>query len=218
MSFRDAIASYLQEKPWTRLGLDILLGQPTDDLIDAASVQFLPDFLMLQFTDAKTLPEEVPIIEEKFTLLSFNSSSSPSFIWSPTIWLWLLALLVLSYTYWGYKRQKSSQWLNVLIFSTTTILGALITFLWFFTEHTVTGPNWHILWANPFHILLVYPFFQRASIVRVIKVLLILPIVLTLLLFPFFPQYMPPVLWPFWLILAIRIAFYRTKKATIIEQ
>ncbi len=215
MTFRDAIASYLHEKPWTRLGLEIVLGQPTDDLVNASSVQFLPDYLMQQFAGAKTTSTGTLIIEETSTLQAFEATQSSGFIWSPVLWLWVLAVLVLAYTWWCVQKHRSSQWLNVLIFLLTTVMGALITFLWFFTEHTVTGPNWHILWANPLHLLLIFPFFKSIRFMQIIKVILVLPILITLLLFPFIPQYMPPALWPFWFILALRIVFYNTKKPAL---
>ncbi len=215
MTFRDAIASYLQETPWTRLGLEIILGQPTDDLVDASSVQFLPDYLMEQFAGAETKLSGSPIMQEKIPLQEFMPYKSNTILWSPIIWLWFLAIMVLAYTWYCNKTLKSSQWLNVLVFSLTTVLGILIAFLWFFTEHTVTGPNWHILWANPLHLLLIFPFFKSASINKVIKVVLLIPVLLTLFLFPVFPQYMPPVLWPFWLILAVRILFYNTKNTAL---
>ncbi len=215
LTFRDAIASYLQEKPWTRLGLEIVLGQPTDDLVDASSVQFLPDYLLEQFAGAENKISGSPIIQGIIPLQEFMAHKSSAFVWSPNIWLWILAILVLAYTLYCYRKLKSSHWLNVLVFLLTTVMGVLITFLWFFTEHTVTGPNWHLLWANPLHLLLIFPFFKHTTISKVIRVVLLIPVLLTLLLFPVFPQYMPPVLWPFWLIIAVRIVFYNTKRPVL---
>jgi hypothetical protein len=213
MTFRDAIGTYLQEKPWTRLGLDIILGEPTDDLIDVSSVQFLPDYLMDQFTNAALSPSGDPVILEEATLQQFKKSSTQSFLGMPALWFWILTLLVLGYTWICYKKRKNSQWLNVLLFSVTTVVGALITFLWFFTSHTVTGPNWHILWANPLHFLLIFPFFQKVPYSGIVRIVLALPVIVLLVVFAFLPQYMPPVLWPVWLMVATRIVFYNTHKA-----
>ncbi|GAO28789.1 Lnb N-terminal periplasmic domain-containing protein [Geofilum rubicundum] len=213
MTFRDAIGTYLQEKPWTRLGLDIILGAPTDDLIDASSVQFLPDYLMEQFAAAEMSPSGDPVIQEETTLQQFQIPSEQSFLWTPVLWLWILALFVLAYTWRCFKMKKSSHWLNVLLFSVTTVLGALITFLWFFTSHSVTGPNWHILWANPLHLLLIFPFLQNGSFSGIVRIVLALPVILLLIVFPFLPQYMPPVLWPVWFMMATRIVFYNTHKS-----
>ncbi|MBK7884363.1 MAG: hypothetical protein IPJ81_11680 [Chitinophagaceae bacterium] len=47
-TFRYAIHQYLNKnnKDWSKLGIDILLGHPTDAIMETEQMQFLPDNLM----------------------------------------------------------------------------------------------------------------------------------------------------------------------------
>lgn len=205
MSYRQAIASYLIYKPWTKLGLDILLGQPTDHPVDARSIQFLPDYLMLQFQGAIRKSDEKPIVNNTVTILDFNKNEIRSAL-QPDYLLWLAALIITLITWISYKKQKSNKWLDVILFTTTGVLGLLITFLWFFTEHTVTGPNWHLLWANPLHLFMIFGTSKVYTKFKPIYYLILAGVLITTLFFYIMPQFMPWSLLPLWLILCVRLA------------
>ncbi|WP_165921814.1 Lnb N-terminal periplasmic domain-containing protein [Natronoflexus pectinivorans] len=204
MTFRDAIAYYLQNKPWTKLGLDILLGQPTDDLVDESSIQFLPDYLMWQFETAVRNNNNQPVILNTRTILEFDEESTYPIL-SPMVVLWIVSLIIIAISAWEYKRKIFIKWINVAIFSTTSILGLLICFLWFFTEHSVTGPNWHLLWANPLHLFVIRAAWYNNRINRYINLLVLMALVVILTGFSFVPQYIPASLVPLWLVLIIRL-------------
>lgn len=211
ISFRDAIGTYLHNRPWTKLGLDLILGAPTDDPVNASSIQFLPDYLMLQFSDAHRAESNTALIHSTETLLESKQpeTAKPA---PPVVWLSLLALAVLVYSYISYRKRKSSMWLNSLIFSLIGILGLLIIFLWFFTSHTVTGPNWHIIWANPLYLILLIPSFSNSRAGTLIRQLMVLAIFLFAILSAFMPQYIPGALIPVWIILIVRLIFFDTRK------
>ena len=50
-------------------------------------------------------------------------------------------------TYRDQKRNKRSKFLDFLLFFITGFLGAIICFLWFFTNHSTTPNNFNLLWA-----------------------------------------------------------------------
>jgi hypothetical protein len=209
LSFRDAIARYLHEKPWTRLGLEIVLGQPTDNKVDAESVQFLPDYLMEQFHLA-VKSDGSPVVNKTSTLLEFSPSQQSKWP-SPTFWLWIICVVILYITWNDYKRGKQSKLLDVMLFSVTSLIGLLIVFLWFFTAHSVTGPNWHILWANPLQLLLLVAIYRKAQILIVITWLILAGTGVTLLFFWLLPQFMPLALIPVWLMIIVRILLTQWK-------
>ena len=45
----------------------------------------------------------------------------------------------------------------------TGLLGVLIVFLWFFTDHTATKWNLNLLWANPINLVLAFVLPSRRS-------------------------------------------------------
>lgn len=214
MTFRHAIGSYLQEKPWIKLGLDLLLGQPTDNKVDASSVQFLPDYLMWQFDAAHTASSQQRLVKTTHTILHFDPENTSQTI-SPALWLWLGLIPVLVLSWIDFKHQKRQYWLDAILFSFTTLFGALIIFLWFFTSHSVTGPNWHILWANPLHLAFLFPLRKDTKwFIKTPAIISLGSIIGTLLFFPLMPQYIPSALIPVWLMLTIR-SFLLLKRALI---
>ncbi|WP_158522802.1 Lnb N-terminal periplasmic domain-containing protein [Geofilum rhodophaeum] len=202
-TFRTALSDYLEYRPWTKLGLDLILGQPTDEAVDAFSIQFLPDHLMLQFAGAHDANGKAAV-GEAHELLVFETSPERMF-WTPLLVFSLLALIGLRLTRWRVKRKRSLHGLNIVTFVPAILLGFLIIFLWFFTSHSVTGPNWHLLWAHPLYLLLLFPKKINLKFQRRLRWLLLAPLVFLLLLFPFLPQDMPLALWPLWLLMAVRL-------------
>jgi hypothetical protein len=51
--------------------------------------------------------------------------------------------------------------LDAIIYSVTFLVSVLVVFLWFFTEHYCTKPNFNILWASP--LFLYFAIAQRRS-------------------------------------------------------
>ncbi|MDG5799969.1 DUF4105 domain-containing protein [Marinilabiliaceae bacterium ANBcel2] len=208
MTFRDAIETYLKYRSWTKLGLDLILGAPTDDVVDKETVQFLPDFLMMQFDNAVNKKNSEKIVSKTTTVIEFDREEKSLSV-TPDIALWLAALLISFITFYEFKQKRLFKAINILIFATTTVVGLLIVFLWFFTSHTVTGPNWHILWANPAHILIIVQTFKNKTMSKTTGYFLFflsLPIIFMPVLVLILNQYIPLVLIAVWYIMVIRIA------------
>ena len=204
MSFRQAIATYLEQRPWTRLGLDLILGSPTDDPVNAQTIQFLPNYLMLQFEGSRRNNSGHKLVHPTKTLLTFNhlpekTTAQPGYVLT-------LAALVLGLLTWLQLRKGFNlKWIDRFLFLLVGVIGLLITFLWFFTQHTVTGPNWHLLWANPLYLLLAFGPSIYRGFFRYLSLMLGIGVVFVLLFFWALPQYMPPVLIPVWLVLVLRL-------------
>src|ERR1019366_2577328 len=71
-TFRDLIYEYLDknDKQWSKLGIDILLGRPTDAVMETRQVMFLPDYLLKSF-DHTTINSR-PLVKKKHELYSLN--------------------------------------------------------------------------------------------------------------------------------------------------
>ncbi len=211
-SFRDAISYYLKEKPWTKLGLDLILGQPTDDILNDISIQFLPDYLMWQFEKAIIKSNNSPLVKETIIIAEFEATKASRNV-PPVFYLSIFSIALLILSFIEYKYAISFKWIDLLIFITTTLMGLLICFLWFFTSHTVTGPNWHILWINPFHLMLIFSLFKKTSkLQRISNYIIAAGITLMIPGLFLFPQYIPISLLPIFIALAIRIVFFTTHK------
>jgi hypothetical protein len=158
ITFREAIHPYLSSKPWTKLGIDLVLGAPADAPTDSRSIMFLPDHLMSQVSGIRAMAggDSQNIVAHTNNLLDFSDKQQKSTAWfSPltSFWLLLIAVVLLSAAEaYGTIRLK---YLDIVLWGITGLLGIVIFYLSWISNHQVTSPNWNLLWANPLWLLLI---------------------------------------------------------------
>ena len=204
MTYRDAIAKYLEEKPWTKFGLDLILGQPTDDLVDEKTVQFLPDYLMEQFSKTKRIEGGFYMVSNANSIFNAEKHYKRGTKIKPLVVLIIIAVIVLLISRSDFRKKNCSFWIDFILFMSVGLLGTLIVFLWFFTSHSVTGPNWNILWANPLLIVFLYYRWYN-KFYTYFTILLLAGQFICLCFFALFSQYIPPILVPVWVMFIVRI-------------
>ena len=158
-NFWNLLDKYLRVSPWVKWGIHTILGQPGTRKATTFEYMFLPDYLMYGLDSAtyngKPLVEKTEILYQAPPLrVNTPWYLSPWFIFSLGVLLLILLL----------QNQKNLMLLNTvscLFFLFTGIVGVLIVFLGFFTEHPITAPNWNILWANPLNLIVVCFIFFR---------------------------------------------------------
>lgn len=180
-NFWNLLDEYLRVSPWVKWGIHTILGQPGTRKATTFEYMFLPDYLMYSLDSAtyngKPLVEKTEILYQAPPLL-VNTPwyLSPWFIFSLGVLLLILLL----------QNQKNLMLLNTvscLFFLFTGIVGVLIVFLGFFTEHPITAPNWNILWANPLNLIVVCFIFFR-QLPRIVRGYLTLYILLLTIAIP----------------------------------
>jgi hypothetical protein len=157
LSFRQLIDQYLQDKKIQDLGMDIGLGAPADRKASPYEYMFLPDYLKDAFGKAEIFKEGqwAPLVREEQILFEKTGiEQPPSGIFSPAIILWAVCLLTIFITYSQLRSGPANINLkgDAVVFFLVGILGCLLVFLWFFTDHNVTINNWDLWWATPLHI------------------------------------------------------------------
>jgi hypothetical protein len=152
-TYRKAIQTYLDYQPWSDLGIDLALGQPCDAKVGDCGLMFLPDSLMTELEFATVDGELLCERPRQLLPVNFELSVNP---WSgPTT---LFALFLLLHALLHVRSRKSNTFLftDKLLFVLLGLLGCLIVFLWFFTDHTATRLNWNILWAHPLFFVFLF--------------------------------------------------------------
>ncbi|HEU5052765.1 MAG TPA: DUF4105 domain-containing protein [Hanamia sp.] len=181
-SFRNMIHEYLNrgDKQWSKLGIDILLGSKTDADATPYQVMFLPDYLM-QTLDSSTVSGK-PLVSGKEVILRqvFHRQYKQNLTHPFFIFLCLFVLIAfLSFS----KNQNVQKMLNsfdgMLLFI-TGLLGILILFMWFGTDHIVCRNNYNILWAWPPNIVAAFFIHSKRSWAR--KYFLFYSLILLLLI------------------------------------
>jgi hypothetical protein len=211
-TFRNAIHHYLDinKKHWSKFGIDLLLGAPTDAVMTTAQQQFLPDNLMLAL-DSTT---NTKIVTSRESLYSYASPVfktdwfTPMFVFSTLLFIFIILSLSKNKTikFMLYK-------LDAVLFFATGLLGIILILMWVATDHIMTKNNYNILWAWPTHI--IYAFFMNIPTKRIRTYSLLTAIFLTLLLciWFFLAQQMNNALIPLVLLLIYRsFVRYRLKE------
>ncbi|WP_299213127.1 DUF4105 domain-containing protein [uncultured Dokdonia sp.] len=154
---RELIRDNVHWNTWGMVGMDIAIGSVTDRLATKEEYAFLPEYSMEAFanstiSDGNTKEPLVSKAEPLFIPEKENTYKE-LFVISPIVIISLLSLLLLYKTYTDHKNERPLGFVDALVLFCTGIIGILLAFLWFGTEHTTTKWNYNLLWAFPFHII-----------------------------------------------------------------
>lgn len=204
-SFRNLLHTYLDKgkQPWSKLGIDILLGLRLDRKLTNEEAMFLPDYLLKGFDSARINGR--PLVSAPATILHStidlkkNSWFTPAMVFS--IVLLLIILLSFSSRPWaaGMLRIFDFIWFFIL-----GLAGLLLLFMWFGTDHTVCRDNLNLLWALPTHIVAaVFVRSEKKWVKWYFRIVMWLSIVLALTWF-ILPQQMNNALLPVLFLIILR--------------
>ena len=205
LTYRDLIHRYLKQHPWSRFGIDIALGLPTDKKTDALEQMFLPDYMFDSF--AKLLYHERPIVKETNTIfVPDRPAIQPPGPVTPFVVCCLVFALAIVFLF----IQKGSKVFDFTLFFVVGCVGLLVTFLWFFTDHTNTQNNLNIIWALPTHVVMTFFLFckQRSNFTRYYFLATAIIAMLLVVSWVFLPQRLNPSLIP--LVLTVALRAFRT--------
>ena len=154
-TFRSLIYEHVDKNSWGSLGIDIALGSVVDRKASANEYMFLPKYIHSFFEVSKINGNDNLVKSSTVLYTKKDNNSLSNFLLSPLMIFGLLSVVILFITYRDYKNSKRSKWLDITLFSLTGIIGILLLFLWFGTDHTATWQNYNLLWACPLNILVI---------------------------------------------------------------
>jgi len=157
-SLREEVHFFTEKYPWTRFGIDFALGAKADENATLKTQQFAPEVLMESFSKAVITDDSLrarPLIistsEPVKTDLSLEEKEIN--LPGPTIVMWILFLITVYFTWTDLKKKKVNHILNAILYTVAGILGTVIGFLVFFSEHPTTEINYTLLWLNPLYLI-----------------------------------------------------------------
>jgi hypothetical protein len=213
-TFRQLIYEYLDynDKQWSKLGIDILLGSRLDVKMKPREVMFLPDYLMKTFDstsigDRQLVYEKHALFDTMLQRKEINIPAHPLFIFTAIF----LLVVLLTFSKNGLIKRVLIAF-DGFMFFITGLLGILILFMWFGTDHLMCRNNLNLLWAWPFNIAAA--FYIHSGKPLAIKYLTIYALFNMILLAGWFflPQHMNPALIPVIAIIIFRSFFIVSKK------
>lgn len=214
VTFRDLIYEYLNngDKQWSKLGIDILLGSKTDAIATSYQVMFLPDYLM-KTLDSSTINSQ-PLVSEKESLVRMNQSLSIKDNLTHPFFLFLCLLVIIAFLSFSKSSliQKSLASFDGFLFFILGLLGMLILFMWFGTDHIMCRDNYNLLWAWPTHIVAAFYVHSKRNWARIYFMVYSIFILFLILSWSFIPQHLNFSLIPVLTILIFRSWVYFFKK------
>ena len=161
-TFRHLIHTYLDKggQQWSKLGIDMLLGNPMDKKVTNREAMFLPDYLLMAFDSSKL--NKQPVVQEKKILLNYFESYKTKSGITPFIVFGVLFFLIAALSFF-----TRSSWnllfkaFDFFFFVFVGLIGVLILFMWFGTEHAMCRNNFNLLWALPTHLPVAFLLFNK---------------------------------------------------------
>lgn len=204
-SFRDLIYVYLnkEHQDWGKFGIDLLLGAKLDRQATNKEAMFLPDNLM-KALDSATV-NSLPLVKEKKPLLTMPDVASESYLITPAVLFSLLLVIIgaLSATNKGWAG-KVVRAFDFVLFFVLGLVGVLLLFMWFGTDHQLCANNYNLWWALPTHLVAAFFLHKKARwVTQYFRVVFFLTLLL-LLLWAFLPQHLNTALLPLVFLIALR--------------
>jgi hypothetical protein len=213
-TFRNMIHAYLDlgSQPWSKLGIDILLGSKIDRAVTNTEAMFLPDFLMKGIDSAKVGGNSTVITKQ--LILDAKPRAEMQGVYKPLIVIGIicLALFLISLL----KTPAVMMFIKItdtLLVLVTGLIGLLLLFMWFFTDHWSCDNNYNIVWALPTNFVAAFATWKRPAWIR--KYFKVVVVLTGLLLITWFwlPEEMNIAIAPFCLYMFYRYAeLSRSKK------
>lgn len=202
--FRQAIHQYLDKngKDWSKLGIDLLLGAPTDAVMSIPQTQFLPDILMKTLDSSNTNHLLVVSNQQLYPFAPDNNKHSlftPMVVFS----LLLIGIVLLSLS----THKKAIAFINGfdgLLFFVTGAFGILFILMWSCTDHSMVKNNFNLVWAWPIHVVIAFFVTSKKHWVKNYFGVTIVGLLLALASWFFLPQQMNNALLPLVLLLIFR--------------
>ncbi|MDR2847930.1 MAG: DUF4105 domain-containing protein [Bacteroidales bacterium] len=203
-SYRELVYDCTLNQPWGRFGIDIALGLPTDKKTDAWEQMFLPDYLSDAVATAtchgKPIAGEIhAAFKPENPLVVQPSRIIPMMVCCAVLALALLFCFV----------QRGARVFDFFFFLVIGLIGVLVVFLWFFTDHTNTHGNLNIIWALPTHLVMAFYLLIRRKTAFFRWYFLVTAVIASLLLvsWAFLPQHLNQALMPVVVAIVLRACY-----------
>ena len=153
LTFRNIIYNCLNDSPWYIFGIDLCLGSETDRLISDYELMFLPLYMMETYNDAviitdtgtRKLIKDTVKLNSKIEIKTENSFFRK---FTPNIVFWTLLILIIVHTVFYNLKNLNDIWFDSILFIFCGLIGTLIFYLSFISEHPCTNPNYNLLWLK----------------------------------------------------------------------
>ncbi|MCK5815238.1 MAG: DUF4105 domain-containing protein [Flavobacteriaceae bacterium] len=150
LTHRDLMQLYLGNNPWGDFGIDLGLGSPIDRKATPKEYLFLPENVFTYFEHLRirnSSGETTPIVKRTEEILRDVKPAAKKTVFTPFILFSIIGLFLFFKTKKDLKRENRSRWVDFILFFSTGLIGVLLTFIWFGTNHISSANNFNVFWA-----------------------------------------------------------------------
>lgn len=208
LTLRTLMNRRIHWNSWGNFGINLALGNKLDKKVAPEAYMYLPDYVYAIFKTA-TVGDKA-LVKKENLLLTYKNKNPKAEFFGPFTLFTLLFLVVMFITYKDYKYKKRNKSVDFWLLFTSGIIGVLLVFLWFFTDHSTTQNNFNILWAflpNLFVAFLSFKEKYNRFLMKYIFLLVALILILMIMWISGF-QIFPLALIPILMVLLVRYAYY----------
>ena len=186
-TIRALMDKYLKNNKWGDLGIDICLGLEIDKEASYSEEMFLPEYLFSNLEDS-FLDGNINLIS-KTNIINSNSPLINKNIFQPK---YIFLLFLITCVFLSFRQIKYSLlyiYFDFTVFFISGVIGTLLIYLWFFTDH-LSSFNYNLIWAVPFNLifsfLLIFNF--KSNLTRWYTIINSAVLFSLLILWNFLPQ------------------------------
>jgi len=178
ISFRKLFTKYLENMPWPRFGIELLMGKMTDNKAGYDAL-FLPDNLKEAFSKAKL--KDMLLIKSESRLFTSTMPVNKNSLFSPLLFAILILIL-------AFAIQLKKLWTGIfdgIFFVVFGFLGIFIFIVCSFSDHAELNYNLVILLLLPTNIIVP---FLSGKIRKYYSLFAMTIIIIIFICLPFLPQ------------------------------
>lgn len=173
ITYRDILHEYTADYLWLQFGIDYLLGIEADCAIAPHEQMFAPEYLKYYTAETELVGDSLNypyVIEESIVEPLVPQDEGWSFMLTPVQTMILLILLVAVVCALEILIERRQWWFDFLLLTLQGIMGCVVAFLFFCSDHPTVGSNLHVIYLNPLPLLFM-PFIVRSIIRRRVSAL-----------------------------------------------
>jgi hypothetical protein len=154
-TFRYLTGEYEKGIPWTKVGIDLIMGSPGDKKASFRDRMFLPIELKNGLSDLliRRNGKMIPLLTNPEIVVDFKQPALKEKLLTSPMFVFSLLLIIVIFLTGYYREKRANNIVDTVIFAFFSILALMMIFFNFFTDHQQMKWNLNILWLNPFIIL-----------------------------------------------------------------
>jgi hypothetical protein len=145
---------------WAAVGMNAGLGTPADERVLQINACYIPENLMKSMASARRMAAQHHLYyfvkSTKELYQTKEVDDEPLFFVTPRFWFFVLLIFTFYRTFRHWKKRQKGYLFDKILFGLVGLLGWVLLFLWFGTDHGVTNYNMNLLWAFPFHLPIIF--------------------------------------------------------------